>query len=370
MNSVNGIFKNVVPFVLALTFSHALTGQTSDKKSFEIAVTVENLKVPAKLILTLREISQWVEYTSESKEGRFILSGMVKEPSFAYLVMKYGNEVDRSPRLGNICKLFIENSSIKIHAKDSLRSATIQGGPVEKELEMLNGMMRNWESKKVAAVEEKETTAALEQEKKKLITQFVEQHPNSFVSLYALQNYSMDGSFTIDAGEVGPLFKLLTPQIRNTLSGKALNRDIVTAQRTAMGSQAPDFVQQDTLGRPVGLSSFRGKYVLIDFWASWCKPCRAQNPALVKTYLANKGRNFTILGISLDNNKSNWLKAIRKDQLAWTHLSDLKFWKNEVALLYGVKTVPQNYLIDPTGKIIGKNIRIDELSSRLKEILP
>ncbi len=115
------------------------------------------------------------------------------------------------------------------------------------------------------------------------------------------------------------------------------------------------------------LSSFRGKYVLIDFWASWCKPCRQENPKLVKTFQEYKDKNFTIVSVSLDNNKAAWLKAIRKDQLTWTHTSDLKFWKNEVALQYGVKTVPQNYLIDPTGKIIGKNIPSAELGKWLEK---
>ncbi|MEJ0057746.1 MAG: TlpA disulfide reductase family protein [Bacteroidota bacterium] len=121
------------------------------------------------------------------------------------------------------------------------------------------------------------------------------------------------------------------------------------------------------MDRNVMLSSFRGKYVLIDFWASWCKPCRQENPKLVKTFQEYKDKNFTIVSVSLDNNKAAWLKAIRKDQLTWTHTSDLKFWKNEVALQYGVKTVPQNYLIDPTGKIIGKNIPSAELGKWLEK---
>ncbi len=360
------VLKGVITLLL-LSFSNILIAQTSGKKSFQIIVSVENLKTPAKLILTMREVGQWVEYTAESKAGQFTLSGTVNEPSFGWLVMKYGNETDRSPRLGNILSLFVGNNVHRINTKDSLRFATVQGGPQQTELEELNLSMREWESKKTNVRGSKELMLPLDKEKKELIKSFIEGHQNSFVSLYALQNFSWDGSFTMEAESIAPLFERLTPQLKNTLSGKELNKDIQIARRMAMGSQAPDFTQRDTLDRPVSLSDFRGKYVLIDFWASWCKPCRVENPALVQVYKNYKDRNFTILGVSLDNNKNNWIRAIRKDHLSWTHVSDLKFWKNEVALLFGVKTVPQNYLVDPTGKIIGKNIRIQELPARLNE---
>ncbi len=360
------VLKSVITLLL-LSFSNILIAQTSDKKSFEIIVAVEHLNVPAKLILTMRDVGQWAEYTAESSNGRFKVSGALKEPSFGWLVMKYGNEIDRSPRLGNILSLFVGNHVVKVDVKDSLRSATVHGEVLQNELMELSLSMKEWEIKRANVQGIDGTLLVLEKEKKELITRFIEGHPNSLVSLYALQNYSWDGSFTIDAESVAPLFEKLNPPLRNTLSGKELNQDIQTARRTALGSQAPNFVQRDTLDRPISLSAFRGKYVLIDFWASWCKPCRVENPALVKVYQDYRDRNFTILGVSLDNNKSNWVKAIRKDHLTWTHVSDLKFWKNEVALLFGVKTVPQNYLIDPTGKIIGKNIRIQELPTVLNE---
>lgn len=362
--------KSTVALLLLFLFSNTLTAQKPSKKSFEINVSVENLKAPAKLILTLREVGQWVEYTSESNDGQFVLSGAVKEPSFAWVVMKYGNEFDRSPRLSNILQLFVGNGHMQVKTRDSLRSSIVQAGVFQKELEELNASMKDWEDKRAVINGSQKISADLEKEKRTLIAHFAEQHPGSFVSLYALQNFSWDGSYTIDADAVAPLFQKLSDQIKNTLSGKELERDIGIAQRTAMGSPAPDFIQRDSADRPVSLSAFRGKYVLIDFWASWCKPCRIENPALVKVYETYKERNFTILGVSLDNNKGNWVKAIRKDRLHWTHVSDLKFWKNEVALLYGVKTVPQNYLVDPSGKIIGKNIRMEQLPLILKERLP
>lgn len=135
------------------------------------------------------------------------------------------------------------------------------------------------------------------------------------------------------------------------------------------GQLAPNFSQKDPNGKDISLSSFRGKYVLVDFWASWCGPCRRENPYVVKAYERFKDKNFTILGVSLDNSKDAWLKAIKADKLTWTHVSDLKGWKNEVAVLYSVRSIPTNYLLDPDGRIIAKNLRGSDLEKVLAEHL-
>jgi len=136
-----------------------------------------------------------------------------------------------------------------------------------------------------------------------------------------------------------------------------------------LGSAAVDFTQNDTANIPVKLSQFKGKYVLVDFWASWCRPCRMENPNVVEAYKTYKDKNFTVLGVSLDQDKANWVKAINDDKLTWTHVSDLKYWSNEVARLYEIQSIPANMLIDPDGKIIGKNLRGEELLGKLKELL-
>lgn len=132
-----------------------------------------------------------------------------------------------------------------------------------------------------------------------------------------------------------------------------------------------DFSQNDVNNRPVKLSDFRGKYVLLDFWASWCGPCRQENPNVVKAYKTYKDKNFTVLGVSLDQpgKKQDWLQAIEKDGLTWTQLSDLQGWKNAASTLYGVRGIPANFLIDPQGKIVGKDLRGAALEKKLGELL-
>jgi thiol-disulfide isomerase/thioredoxin len=138
---------------------------------------------------------------------------------------------------------------------------------------------------------------------------------------------------------------------------------------TWVGRQVPELTLPDTQGRPVSLSSFKGKYLLVDFWASWCGPCRAENPNVVQAYSEFKNKNFTILGVSLDKEKDPWLEAIRSDKLSWTHVSDLKFWQSKAVEVFQFQGIPFNLLIDPQGKIIAQGLRGDELESKLKEVL-
>ena len=157
---------------------------------------------------------------------------------------------------------------------------------------------------------------------------------------------------------------------RDSLVKVALAKEEANMSKIAIGSKAQDFTQNNPKAEPVSLSSFKGKYVLVDFWASWCAPCRAENPNVVKAYNKYKGLGFTVLGVSLDgqSTRAAWLKAIDSDGLVWTQVSDLKGWNNEAAKLYDVKSIPQNFLIDPNGVVIGKNLRGDDLNQKLASL--
>ena len=149
----------------------------------------------------------------------------------------------------------------------------------------------------------------------------------------------------------------------------AIKKDAEENEKLLIGAKAPEFAQTDTNGVAVSLTSLQGKYVLIDFWASWCKPCRAQNPSLLRLYQKYNDKGFTILGVSLDSKKDAWLKAIHSDKLEWRQVSDLNMWNNTVAKQYKITSVPQNYLLDTRGVIIGKNLNEDELNEVLEKEL-
>lgn len=169
--------------------------------------------------------------------------------------------------------------------------------------------------------------------------------------------------------EVEGWVKMIDETAMQSDYGVALNDLINTEKMLGYGQKAPIFTQNNPDGKPVTLESFKGKYVLIDFWASWCGPCRMENPNVVRAYEQFKSKNFTVLGVSLDKDKGKWLKAIEDDHLKWTHVSDLGYWNNAVALLYKVRSIPQNFLLDPDGRIIGKNLRGEELSGFLQKVL-
>jgi len=204
---------------------------------------------------------------------------------------------------------------------------------------------------------------------------FIVQHPNSALAPYIA--FSISNYLEVKEKADSLIDILSASDIKSKVRTAALkqlrekSKELAAASLVLAGNMAPDFTQNDVDGNPVKLSSFKGKFVLIDFWASWCGPCRAENPNVVKAYTKYKAKNFEILSVSLDNTnaKDAWQAAIKKDGLTWAQVSDLKGWQNEAGKLYAVKAIPQNFLVDPSGKIIATNLRGEELDKALDKFL-
>jgi len=200
----------------------------------------------------------------------------------------------------------------------------------------------------------------------RLALDWIRIHPASFLNTYLLYSAYNGSEQTITEAEVKQVFATMPVNLTRNIWGRELKYRI---DSLFVGSKAPEFAQADTACKLVKLSDFKGKYLLIDFWASWCVPCRADNPNIVKAVQQLDSSNFAILGISLDKEKGPWLKAIKQDGLNWTQLSDLRQWGNGVSMKYYVYDIPANYLIDPNGKIVAKNIKGDELLATLKKLI-
>ncbi len=337
------------------------------------------------VFLSFRSGDENITDSSKLVNNKVSFSQNISEPTLGNLMVRFkAKEEGKRPRMDRM-PLYLESGTINIIAKDSLKFAKVTGSKSHVEFDKLVKSEQPFNKKaaelgeqyrEFSKAKDKEGMAKTEEEFDKLSDEkseavyhrYLKTNPNSPIALYVLNQYV---GYDLNVPKVEPLFKGLSDKNKKSVAGVAFSERLETARKTAVGAMAMAFTQNDTLGNSVTLASFKGKYVLVDFWASWCGPCRAENPNVVKAFNEYKDKGFTVLGISLDQPGKHqaWMDAIHKDNLTWTQLSDLKGWKNEVSTMYGISAIPQNLLIDPSGKIIAKNIRGEELNKTLAEVI-
>jgi peroxiredoxin len=375
-------------FLLAATFLPAiLFAQTITPDLFTLTGHFKHLDTKARAYLLYQLGANKVIDSAAIVDGSFTFTGTLLYPANAYLVIDHKGEgfakISSSPDLLNF---YLEKGIYFVEGSDSTHTAKIIGSKINDENAELNTQLKPLQAPTEKLMAEVNATSPEKRDeeafrsamnaKAKLIQQqqiailknFIITHPDSYVCITLLNQM---GPHTNNPAELATLFNGLSQALKDSEPGKSLKHSIDKANVTGIGAIAPDFTQNDVNGNPVKLSSFKGKYVLVDFWASWCGPCRQENPRLVSTYNKYKGKNFTVLGVSLDrpDGKADWLKAIKTDGLVWTQVSDLNYWSNQVAVLYFIGQIPSNFLLDPTGKIVARDLRGEDLDNKLAELL-
>jgi peroxiredoxin len=374
--------KKLVFAAFAL-FMFACSGPRS-QDGFQIKGKIKGLRQNAAYLVTYKN-GMAVKLDSsvvDTRKGTFRLHGRVETPDLMYISFPDGSEIE----------IFIENANISVIG-DSIQNAVIEGSRLNDEYRAYKAGRDSVE--RVFGSQEAEYDSVLvkynaarkagdetgiralynqlvkiesvpEARLKEYNLAFVKNHGASFVAPVILWN---ELAWSMDAPEMEPIVKGFDPSIHKSEYLVLLNERIETLKKVAIGSPAPDFTMNDTLGHPQKLSSFFGKVLLVDFWASWCGPCRRENPNIVAAYKQFNRKGFDIVGVSLDKSRDRWIKAIEDDKLNWHQLSDLQKWNNAASKLYGIRSIPSNLLLDQSGTIIAKNLMGDDLTNKLRELL-
>lgn len=346
----------------------------SQEKGFKINVDLDGAE--GQVVLEERVAGEWVALdTADVVDGKAVLEGTVPVPTPCYFSV-----------VGKRAKalVFVENKPMTItgHA-DSLRFVKITGSVSHDEYQKVNSEIDEISKKYMALYQESRAANAagdtakaanlMEQvntlyESTGVIQEdFVKENPASYVSPFYLSRIQYGKS----AGALDSLVNGLDPKMMEVQSVIDLKAHIAKMKAVAVGQIAPDFTQNDKDGNPVKFSDIYSKHelTLLDFWASWCGPCRGENPNVVAVFNANKDKGFSVFGVSLDKDKDKWLKAIEDDKLTWDHVSDLAYWQNAAAKLYAVNSIPSSLLVDKNGKIVAKNKRGEDLGKFVSEFL-
>jgi len=362
--------KNVISILLLL----ALVISCSQTPQYTINGTLEGSSEEL-IYLQKRGDGEFIKIDSALvTEGMFTFTGVVEIPEMYYLSIE--------GKRGSAA-IWIENSEITLTAHaDTLYQAEITGSAVQDEYTAFQDELSEiYEQSRELYQKYREAKQNGEEESMKKLEEmmdsisdsadqfqkdWIKKNPSSYIAPSALQRIS----YGMEADEIEEYLGLLDPSLANTAIVTDLKERIEILKKVAIGQPAIDFTQNDTEGNPVTLSSLYGNYILVDFWAAWCGPCRQENPNVVACYEEFHDKGFEIIGVSLDRTEEDWLKAIEDDGLTWTQVSDLKGWGNEVSDMYGINSIPSSLLLDKEGIIIGKSLRGDDLKNKLAELMP
>jgi peroxiredoxin len=386
-NIKDGMLIRYISIILLLLSASA---GYSQQYNTTIQGTIEQLKAGTRIYYQWDDkdrMTPFIDFNYVECNGHnFTIPLKVKKGEGNELILSLGNK----PAKDKFMFLYVDSGLLTIQTKDSvLTHISLGGSKYAVDLQQYNEYMGNspqlagyYNIKgEIQAVASKRDTAAVNKLKPKLnqldsirkvlALNWIDTHRNSSVCAFILHSPFEPLSRSLNRDEEIAIINKLSPEAKDNGIIKAMEYDFNIDNIAGVGITAPDFTQADTSGKPVSLKDFRGKYVLLDFWASWCGPCRAENPNVVKAFNKYQAKGFTVVSVSLDRpgKKEDWMKAIHNDHLTWTNVSDLKFWGNAVAKLYDINAVPSNFLIGPDGKIVAKNLHGDDLDKALDKLL-